>query len=108
MVTYTDSSTLTQTIYMSDWYWPGATQPGEQVVLGMPYLAAPPGYCPGWGCSWASGFLQPTNENTAIVIYGYSINLDPTKTVKSIALPGAVYLGWKSARPTVLAMDLIY
>ena len=82
VVTYSDGSTTTFTQSLSDWYVPG-NYTGETQVLNMSYRIT------------ATGAL----DNRPFNLYGYSLALDSTKTVKSIALP-------KNSNVVVLAMDL--
>ncbi len=69
-VTYTDGTTTTVQQGMSDWVNP-RNYPGETVVQCYP---------------WRHN-LDGTNDENSVCAYGYSITLDPTKTVSSLTLP---------------------
>lgn len=69
-VKYTDGTTTTLQQSMSDWVNP-RNYPGETVVQCYP---------------WRHN-LDGTNDQNSVCVYGYSITLDPTKTVASITLP---------------------
>ena len=83
VVTYTDGSTSTITQNMSDWFKP-QNYPGESLALAMPYRLTP------------SGAQDPRTFN----LYGYSLAINPAKTVKSLTLP-------KNRSVVVLAVDLV-
>lgn len=80
-VTYTDGTSTQWTQSFSDWA-SNANEPGETVVEQMTYR------------NTASG-----PQDIPMYLYGYTITLDPSKTVQSITLP--------SANVAILAMDLI-
>jgi SdrD B-like domain/FG-GAP-like repeat/RTX calcium-binding nonapeptide repeat (4 copies) len=69
-VTYTDGSTQSASLSLSDWTDP-QSYTGESVVLAMPY------------CDVSNGSQLYQTVN----LYGYSLALDSTKTVQSITLP---------------------
>jgi hypothetical protein len=83
VVTYADNSTATATFNMSDWCYP-QNFPGESVVAKTAYRDVG----------------QNGRDGTAPYIYGYSINLDNTKTVKTLTLPTV-------RNVVVLALDLV-
>jgi len=72
VVTYTDGSTTTLTQSLSNW---GGAQSysGESIALTMAYYVTSTG-------------AQHTGP---VYLYGYAFAIDPTKTVKSITLPGS-------------------
>lgn len=70
-VTYSDDSTAVIKQSLSDWASP-QNYAGESVVFGMAYRDE------------SNGTLD---TNTAVNVYGYSLTLNQTKTVKSITLP---------------------
>ena len=81
-VTYTDNSTATFTQSFSDWVTP-QSYPGENVALTMSYRNQNNG----------------TSQVESTILGGYIFTLDPTKTVKSIALPN-------NGNLVILAMQL--
>ncbi|MGD0435790.1 MAG: peptidase S53, partial [Bryobacteraceae bacterium] len=70
-VTYSDGTSVTFTQSLSDWFTPG-NYAGELTALSMPYRNA------------ANG----TEDNRPFQLYGYTFNLNNSKTVTSITLPG--------------------
>jgi hypothetical protein len=70
IVTYTDNSTVTFTQSFSDWVTP-QSYPGENIPLAMSYR------------NQNNGTSQVQNT----ILGGYIFTLNPTKTVKNIALP---------------------
>jgi len=82
VVNYTDGTTTTLTQSLSDWGGPQHF-PGESTALAMAYRITPAG-----GAQVGPWYL-----------YGYSIGLDPTKTVRSLSLPN-------NRGVVVLAVDL--
>jgi hypothetical protein len=70
IVTYTDSSTSVLTQSLSNWV-PAGNQVGETTVLTMPY----------------ADMWNGTQKTKSVAVYGYSLALNPAKTVASIALP---------------------
>jgi sugar lactone lactonase YvrE len=82
VVTYTDNTTTTLTQNMSDWVY-AAGWPGESVV----------------NCNFDRNFNNGTTQADSICVYGYQMALDPTKTVKNVALPGTRNI-------VMLSMDL--
>jgi hypothetical protein len=70
-VTYTDNSTATIQQNLSDWAGPQNFS-GESVVFNMAYRVIN---------------NATLDTNTAVNLYGYSLTLNQTKTVKSITLP---------------------
>lgn len=82
-VAYTDNSTTTIQQYLSDWAGP-QNFAGESVVFNMGYRVS------------SNGTLD---TNTAVNLYGYSLTLNQTKTVKSVTLPN-------NNNVEILAMDL--
>jgi hypothetical protein len=70
IVTYTDNSTVTFTQSFSDWANPQAYS-GESTAFTMPYR------------DLNGGGTQTLN----VKVYGYTFNLDQTRTVKSLTLP---------------------
>jgi len=70
-VTYTDNSTSTFVQSISDWASP-QNYAGESIIATMPYRNSGGG---------------TRDLNTGVNIYGYSLTLNQTKTVKSITLP---------------------
>ena len=79
-VTYTDNTTATFTQSFSDWAGPQAFS-GESMVIKMPYR------------NLNSGGSQSLN----VTVDGYTINLDQTRTVKSVTLPNNANLVLLSA-----------
>jgi hypothetical protein len=71
-VTYTDGTTKSVQQGMSDWVNP-RNYPGETVVQCYP---------------WRHN-LDGTNDQNSVCAYGYSITLDPSKTVASLTLPNS-------------------
>jgi hypothetical protein len=69
-VTYSDGTSTTFTQNLSDWFTPG-NYPGEVTAVTMPYR------------NTASG----AKDNRPFELYGYSFNLNNSKTVTSITLP---------------------
>jgi hypothetical protein len=88
VVKYTDSSTATTTFNMSDWCIP-QFYAGETIVSQEAYRDAEP-----WGSSTPT---QDYSHNS--YVYGYSINLDSSKTLSSLKLPAV-------RNVVVLALDL--
>jgi len=82
VVTYTDNSTTTGTFNMSDWCFP-QNYSGETIVVQSAYRNASPA----------------NQDSTATNIYGYSLNLNNAKTVKTLKLPTV-------RNVVVLALDL--
>ena len=72
-VTYTDGTTRTYTQSMSHWTTP-QNYSGETVVATVPYF------------DLSTGAVQ----KQSIAVYGYSLKLNSTKTVRSITLPNNV------------------
>jgi hypothetical protein len=70
VVTYTDGTTTTITQSLSDWWGPPKNFAGESQVLKMPYLVSPTG----------------ATQNIVVYVYGYTLPIDITKTVKSLTL----------------------
>ncbi|MFK2890915.1 hypothetical protein ISS98_07250 [Dyella flagellata] len=70
IVTYTDGSSTTFTQSVSDWYTP-QQYAGEAVAAATAYRDA----------------YNGTQENQTFNLYGYSFNLNKSKSVKSIQLP---------------------
>ncbi len=83
VVTYTDNSTTTATFNMSDWCFP-QNYPGEAIVAQSAYR------------DYGNGGLDSTGPS----VFGYSINLNSAKTVKTLKLPTV-------RNVVVLAMDLV-
>ncbi|HXA45906.1 MAG TPA: hypothetical protein VNZ25_10395, partial [Candidatus Angelobacter sp.] len=81
-VTYTDNSTATFMQSFSDWVTPQAYS-GENTVIAMPYRNQNNG----------------TSQVESTILGGYIFTLDPTKSVKSIALPN-------NGNLVILAMQL--
>ncbi len=81
-ITYTDGTTQPYVQKMSDWVFP-RNYPGETVVSCYPYRY----------------YINGSAEHDAACVYGYTIQLDPTKTVASITLPSG------SAAPAGSAPD---
>lgn len=75
-VTYTDNSTTVSTISLDDW---ASSTPSNSIVKNMAYR---------------NDCLSGSAEAGSYKLYGYTIALDPTKTVKNIILPNndQVYL----------------
>ncbi len=69
-VTYTDGTTAVLTQSLSDWFTPALNR-GEQEAVAMPYRNS------------ASG----AKDNRQFNLYGYTLLLNNTKTVKSLTLP---------------------
>lgn len=69
-ITYTDGTSTRVQQAMSDWVNP-RNYPGESVVSCFP---------------WRHN-LDGTNDQNSVCTYGYSIDLDPSKTVASLTLP---------------------
>jgi uncharacterized membrane protein len=84
VVTYTDGTSTTFTQSVSDWFVP-ANNAGESTVLTMAYRVT------------QSGALD--NTSGTVYIYGYSLALNPGKTVASLTLPA-------NRNVVVLAVDL--
>lgn len=104
VVTYTDNSTLTQSINMSDWCNPVSNNQPEEQVLSMPYRLVG-----GTDYSGTGGGGSANTDTPTIYIYGYSINVDHAKTVKSLTLPSSTCCWYGgSTRPVILAVDLVY
>lgn len=82
VVTYTDGSTTTLTQSLSDWALFTAFN-GQSTVLTMSYRVTPSG----------------ATQNGSINVFGYSIALNSTKTVKSLSLPN-------NRNVVILAVDL--
>jgi hypothetical protein len=82
VVTYTDGTTETFTQGISDWFTPKGYS-GESDAVDMAYRDR------------ANG----TKDNRTFHVYGYSLSLNPAKTVKSIELPN-------DAHVKILAMTL--
>jgi hypothetical protein len=74
-VNYTDGTSQTFTQSLSDWWYPGATFPGETVGMSMT------DHLNNAGTVAAQGAGQP------IDVYEYELALNPAKTVASITLP---------------------
>ncbi len=81
-VTYTDGSTTVLTQNMSDWF-NAAGWPGESVV----------------NCSEKRNYQDGSSQPDSVCVYGYDIQLDDTKTVKSVTLPN-------NRNIVMLSMDL--
>jgi len=72
IVTYTDGTTSTFTQSFSDWWWDNSkVNPGETVVLQMPYDITTAG----------------AENDGQVSLYGYSFALNGAKAVKSLTLP---------------------
>jgi hypothetical protein len=84
VVTYTDGSTATTSLQMSDWCNYLGTSSNEVLVQQTPYRVY-----------YNAGPSYGLSAN----VYGYTINLTNTKTVKSLTLPSA-------RNVVVLAVDL--
>ncbi len=82
-VRYTDGTTSTLTQNLSDWVIP-VNYPGESIVTCLPYR------------NWKYGAVQ----RDSVCVYGYSIPLDPNKTVASIVMPDTAHV-------MMLAMALV-
>jgi hypothetical protein len=83
VVRYTDGSTATASVSLSDWLNP-QSYAGETIVSTMPYR----------------DLYLAQKQFVSTHLYGYSIALDPSKTVSSVALPGSNLV-------VVLAMTLV-
>jgi hypothetical protein len=86
-VTYTDGTTTVLNQNMSDWF-NAAGWPGESVV----------------NCSEKRNYKDGTSQPDSVCVYGYDIQLDDTKTVKSVTLPNTrniVMLSMDLATPSV-------
>ena len=83
VVTYTDGSTATSNFNMSDWCVP-EYYPGETMVSGQAYRDEYPS----------------AQDNRQNYIYGYTINVDNTKTLTSLKLP-------TQRNVVVLAIDVV-
>jgi chitobiase/beta-hexosaminidase-like protein len=83
VVTYTDGTTTTVTQGFSDWYTP-QRYPGESTASTMAYRVGPTG----------------AQNNGPLYLYGYSVPINNSKTVKSITLPRNLHV-------VVLAIDLV-
>jgi hypothetical protein len=82
-VTYTDNSTAAFTQNLSDWYTP-QYYAAESIAVTMPYRDQSNG----------------KKDNRNFYVYGYSLTLNQTKTVKSVTLPN-------DGNAIVLAMTLV-
>ena len=82
-VAYTDGTSSTFTQSLSDWYAPGSF-PGESAAVTVPYRVTGDG----------------ETDNGIFHIFGYSFDLDSSKTVRSITLPN-------NRNVVVLAMTLV-
>jgi hypothetical protein len=104
VVTYTDGSTLTATRNMSDWVVPQSNNADEYHVLEVPYRIAG-GFDMGGGIF--SGGATSQFPNTTY-FYGYVVNLDKTKTVKTFKPPqsGPGTAGM-TMQPIILAVNLV-
>jgi hypothetical protein len=83
VVTYTDGTSASVSLTLSDWTGSGTTAPGESIAAAMSYTDDP-----------AGTFHQPA------YLYGYSIPIAQGKVVKSITLP-------VNGQIKILAIDLI-
>ncbi len=83
VVTYTDGTTTSVTQSFSDWYTP-QRYPGESTASTMAYRVAPSG----------------AQNNGPLYLYGYSLAINNSKTVKSITLP-------RNRNVAVMAIDLV-
>jgi hypothetical protein len=83
VVTYTDGSTTTLTQSLSDWQTP-QKYAGESVVSTMPYRLSSAG----------------AEQASTFYLYGYSLPINSSKTVKSITLPN-------NRNVVILAIDLV-
>jgi len=83
VVTYTDGTTTSGTQGFSDWYTP-QHYAGESTASTMAYRVGPTG----------------AQNNGPLYLYGYSLAINNSKTVKSITLP-------KNLHVVVLAIDLV-
>ena len=83
IVRYSDGTTQTVTVSLSDWATP-QSYAGETTVLAMTYRNTSTG----------------TKQTTAVKAYGYSITLNPAKVVTGITLP-------TNANVEILAMNLL-
>ena len=81
-VTYTDGTKTVLNQNMSDWF-NAAGWPGESVV----------------NCSEKRNYEDGTSQPDSVCVYGYDIQLDDTKTVKSVTLPN-------NRNIVMLSMDL--
>jgi len=87
VVTYTDTNKTTATQDFSDWCYP-IGNPGESMVSQSSYRNV------------YSGGNAPCSRAATITVYGYSMNLDNTKTVKTLTLPA-------TPKIVLLALDLV-
>ena len=85
VITYTDGTTSSVSQSLSDWHSP-QTYPGESKVLAMAYRLT------------ATGAAYDSSSSP-YYLYGYSLALNPAKTVKSITLPN-------NRNVVVLAVDV--
>ena len=83
VVTYTDGTTTSGTQGFSDWYTP-QHYAGESTASTMAYRVGPTG----------------AQNNGPLYLYGYSLAINNSKTVKSMTLP-------KNLHVVVLAIDLV-
>jgi hypothetical protein len=104
VITYSDGATLSATRNMSDWVVPQSNNSNEYQVLEVPYRIAG-GHDTGGGVF--SGGTTSQFPNTTY-FYGYVINLDNTKTVKTLKPPqsGPGTAGM-TMRPIILAINLL-
>ncbi|MHC5545062.1 hypothetical protein ACYOEI_43050, partial [Singulisphaera rosea] len=84
IVTYNDGTTSAVTIKLSDWA-SGGGAPGETIVKQMAYRNTPNG----------------KSSGLSFYVYGYSIALDPNKTVASLTLPS------NNGNIVILAVDQV-
>ena len=88
IVTYTDGTTTTLTQSVSDWFTPQG-YPGESIIFTTAYR----------------NVYNGTKDNRTFLIYGYSLGINPNKTVKSLTLP-PVKVGTADNVVVVLGMAL--
>ena len=74
IVTYTDGTTSTVSVSLSDWVFPQG-YPGETTVVTMIYRDK------------IASFFSTGRDNVTTRVFGYSLPLDGTKTVARITLP---------------------
>ena len=104
-VAYTDGSTVTTTRAMSDWVVP-QSYAGETEIIEMPYRIRG-GTDNGGGIS-TGGVSSSTGTKNVTYIYGYSINVDNTRTLKSLTPPQSCCLvAGMTTRPVILAVDVV-
>jgi hypothetical protein len=87
VVTYSDTTTTRLTQNVSDWCYP-QSYPGESMIAQSSYR------------NTYSGGNAPCSRAATISLYGYSINLDSTKTLNTLTLPA-------NPKVILLALDLL-